>query len=105
MLLFWESSGEGQKLGADFGFKSQQLIFGEIRKYLVKSEGNEMPFRQEETRKWCAHISASGIKILTSDRNPVANNGNDNNNKDIRIFSSSSENLSNRKRDSIIFSE
>ena len=39
MLLFWESGGEGQKLGTDFGFKSQQRYFGEIRKFVVKSEG------------------------------------------------------------------
>jgi hypothetical protein len=76
VLLFWESGGEGQKLGADFGFKSQQLNFGEIRKFLVKSEGNQLPFRQEKTRKWHAHISANAIKIRTTDRNPVANNGN-----------------------------
>jgi hypothetical protein len=51
VLLFWESGGEGQKLGADFGFKSQQLNFGEIREFLVKSEGNELPFRKEKTRE------------------------------------------------------
>ena len=44
--------GRGKKLGADFGFKSQQRNFGEIRKFLVKLEGNELPFRQEKTRKW-----------------------------------------------------
>jgi hypothetical protein len=76
VLLFWESGGEGQKLGADFGFKSQQLNFGEIRKFLVKAEGNELPFRQEKTRKWRAQISANAIKIWTTDRNPLANNGN-----------------------------
>jgi hypothetical protein len=75
-VLFWESGGEEKKLGADFGFKSQQRNFGEIRKFLVKSEGNELPFRQEKTRKWRAQISANAIKILTTDSNPVANNGN-----------------------------
>ncbi len=76
MLHFWESGGEGQKLGADFGFKSQQLNFGEIRKFLVKVEGNELPFIQEKTRKWRAQISANAIKTRTTDRNPLANNGN-----------------------------
>jgi hypothetical protein len=76
VLLFWESGGEGQKLGADFGFKSQQLNFGEIRKFLVKVEVNELPFRQEKTRKWRAQISANSIKIRTTDRNPLANIGN-----------------------------
>ena len=69
--------GRGKKLGADFGFKSQQRNFGEIRKFLVKLEGNELPFRQEKTRKWCAQISANAIKIRMTDSNPVANNGND----------------------------
>ena len=76
VLLFWESGGEGQKLGADFGFKSQQLNFGEIREFLVKSEGNELPFRKEKTRKWRAQISVNAIKIRTTDRNSLANNGN-----------------------------
>jgi hypothetical protein len=76
VLLYWESGGEGQKLGADFGFKSQQLNFGEIRKFLVKVEVNELPFRQEKTRKWRAQISVNAIKIRTTDRNSLANNGN-----------------------------
>jgi len=38
------------------------LNFGEIRKFLVKSEGNELPLRQEKTRKWRAQISANAIK-------------------------------------------
>jgi hypothetical protein len=76
VLLFWESGGEGQKLGADFGFKSQQRNFGEIRKFIVKSEGNELLFRQEKKRKWRAQISANAIKIRTMDGNPLANHGN-----------------------------
>ncbi len=60
----------------DFGFKSQQQNFGEIRMFHSKLEGNELPFRQEKTRKWCAQISANAIKIRTTDSNPVANNGN-----------------------------
>ena len=35
-----------------------------------------MPFRHEKTRKWRAQISANGIKIRTTDSNPLANNGN-----------------------------
>jgi len=77
VLLFWESGGEGQTLGTDFGFKLQQLNFGKISKFLVKSEGNKLPFRLDKTRKWRAHISANAIKIRTTDRNPVANNGNE----------------------------
>jgi hypothetical protein len=77
VLLFWESGGEEKKFGADFRFKSQQRNFGEIRKFLVKSEGNELPFRQEKTRKWRAQISVNAIKIRTTESNPVANNGND----------------------------
>jgi hypothetical protein len=60
----------GQKLGADVGFKSQQQNFGEIRKFLVKSERNELPFRQDNTRKWHAQISANTIKIRTTDGRP-----------------------------------
>jgi hypothetical protein len=41
----------GQTLGADFRFKSQQQNFGEIRRFLVKSEGNELQFRQEKNKK------------------------------------------------------
>ena len=55
----------------------QQWNFGEIRKFLVKQEINKLPFRQEKTRKWHAHISANAIKIRFTDSNPAANNGND----------------------------
>ena len=54
----------------------QQRNIGEIRNFLVKQETKELPFRQEKTRKWHAHISANAIKLQTTDSNPVANNGN-----------------------------
>jgi len=41
--------GRDTKTWGNFGFKSQQRNFGEIRKFLVKSEGNELLFRQEKT--------------------------------------------------------
>ena len=58
-------------LGTDFGFKSQQLNFEEIRKFLVKLEGNEFPLRQEKTRAWRSHISANAIKVRTKDGKPL----------------------------------
>jgi hypothetical protein len=36
VLLFWESGGWGTKLGADFGFKSKQRNFWEIKKISCK---------------------------------------------------------------------
>jgi hypothetical protein len=75
VLLIWESGGEEKKLGADFVFKTA-MEFWRDKKFHVKQEMNELPFRQEKTRKWHAHILANAIKLQTTDSNPVANNGN-----------------------------
>ena len=64
VLLFWESGGEGQKLGTDFGFESQQLNFG------GKKVSCKIGRKRIKTRKWRAQISANAIKIRTTDGNP-----------------------------------
>jgi hypothetical protein len=56
--------------------KKEWLSFWIGEKFLVKQETCELPFRQEQTRKWCTKISLNAIKIRTTDRNPLANNRN-----------------------------
>ena len=56
-MLFWES-GRGKKLGADFGFKTQQQDFGGIRKFLVNNR-KEMNCRSDRKKKKMAHSDFS----------------------------------------------
>jgi len=65
VLLFWESGGEGKKIGADFGFKTATKFWRD-KKVSCKTKTNELLFRQEKTRKWHAHISANAKKIRTT---------------------------------------
>ena len=52
--------------------RKNDILFWIGENFLVKLEGNELPFRQEKTRKWHAQILANAIKIQATDGKPFA---------------------------------